>query len=127
MFPIPTSFQDRAIWLYSSLDWAPNTVWSMWIGVKHQLDIMTVDSDTVGVLRKMPHIFTNAEYAAMLYIYCFCDCSANAAIEEYCQQFPMHRTPDREVFSGEHCMKTACTHITHSRCKINTQGATPCI
>jgi hypothetical protein len=47
----------------------------------------------------MPHIFTNAEYAAMLYIYGFCDCSANAAVEEYCQWFPTHRAPDCKVFS----------------------------
>jgi hypothetical protein len=33
--------------------------------VKRQLAVVTVDS--VGVLRKMPHIFTNAEYADMLY------------------------------------------------------------
>jgi hypothetical protein len=37
----------------------------MWIGVKRQLDVVTVDSDIVGVLWKMPHIFTNAEYAVL--------------------------------------------------------------
>jgi hypothetical protein len=35
----------------------------MWIIVKRQLAIVTADSDTVGMLWKMPHIFTNAEYA----------------------------------------------------------------
>jgi len=32
----------------------------------------------------MPHIFTNAEYADMMYVYGFCDGSATAAaVEEY--------------------------------------------
>jgi hypothetical protein len=34
--------------------------------VKRQLAVVTIDSDIVGVLRKMPHIFTNAEYIDML-------------------------------------------------------------
>jgi len=29
----------------------------------------------------------------------------------------------RMICNGEHCMKTACTHFTHSVCKIYTQGA----
>jgi hypothetical protein len=71
----------------------------MWLGVKHQFAIVTVDSDIVGVLWKMPHIFTNAEYADTLYVYGFCDGSATAAVEEYCRRFPMHRIPDCRVFS----------------------------
>jgi hypothetical protein len=68
MCPIPNGFRDRAILLYSSLDLGPNTVLPsrIWIGVKRQLSVVTVDSDIVGVLWKMPHIFTNAEYADML-------------------------------------------------------------
>jgi hypothetical protein len=66
MCPIPKGFQDRDIWLNSSLDWASNTVWSMWIDVKRQLAIVTVDGDIVRVLWKMPHIFTNAKYAVRL-------------------------------------------------------------
>ena len=31
----------------------------------------------------MSHIFTNAEYADMMYVYGFCDGSATAAVEEY--------------------------------------------
>jgi len=27
---------------------------------------------------------------------------------------------------GEHCMNTACTHLTHSVCKIYTQWTVPC-
>ena len=46
----------------------------------------------------MPHIFTNAEYADMIYVYGFCDGSATAAVEEYHRRFPMRRIPDRRVF-----------------------------
>jgi len=46
----------------------------------------------------MPHIFTNAEYADMMYVYGFCDGSATAAVEEYRRRFPMRRIPDRRVF-----------------------------
>ena len=66
--------------------------------MKCQLAVVTVDSDTVGVLCKMPHIFTNAEYADMMYVYGFCDGSATAAAEEYRRRFPMRRIPDRRVF-----------------------------
>ena len=36
--------------------------------MKRQLALVTADSDTVGVLCKMPHLFTNAEYAGVLYV-----------------------------------------------------------
>jgi len=39
----------------------------------------------------MPHIFTNAEYADMMYVYGFCDGSATAAVEEYRRRFPTRR------------------------------------
>jgi hypothetical protein len=67
MCPIPNGFRDGAISLYSNLDLAPNIVlpYRMWVGVKRQLAVVTVDSDTIGMLWKMPHIFTNAEYADM--------------------------------------------------------------
>jgi hypothetical protein len=35
--------------------------------MKRQLAVVTVDSDPVGVLYKMPHIFTNAGCADKLY------------------------------------------------------------
>jgi hypothetical protein len=47
----------------------------------------------------MPHIFTNAEYADMLYVYGFCDHSATAAIEEYHCLFLVCRIPDHGAFS----------------------------
>jgi hypothetical protein len=50
----------------------------MWIGVKHLLAVVTVDGGTVGVLCKIPHIFTNSVHTDMLYIYNFCDDSATA-------------------------------------------------
>jgi len=46
----------------------------------------------------MPHIFTNAKYAEMMYVYGFCDGSATAAVEEYRRRFPTRRIPDRTVF-----------------------------
>ena len=59
--------------------------------------VAAVDCDIVGVLSKMPHIFINAEYADVLYVYGFCD--GSAAVEEYRRRFPMRRMPDRKVFS----------------------------
>jgi len=70
----------------------------MWICVKRQLAAVTVDSDIVEVLWKMPHIFTNAEYADMMYVHGFCDGSATGAVEEYRRLFPMRRIPERRVF-----------------------------
>jgi len=46
----------------------------------------------------MQHIFTNAEYADMMYVYGFRDGSATAAVEEYVRRFPMRRIPDLGVF-----------------------------
>jgi hypothetical protein len=68
MCPIPNCCRDRAVSLCSSLDLAPNTVLpsGIWIGLKRQLAVVTVDSDTVRLLWKMPHTFTNAEYADTL-------------------------------------------------------------
>jgi hypothetical protein len=64
MCPIPKGFRDRNTWLYSSLNLASNIVLPsrMWIGVKRQLAVVTVDSDTVGVLLKTLHNLTNTEY-----------------------------------------------------------------
>ena len=59
---------------------------------------MTVDNDIVGVLCKIPHIITNAEYTAMLYVYSFCYGSATVAVEEYRQRFTMPRIPVHRLF-----------------------------
>jgi hypothetical protein len=63
MCPIPNGFRDTAISLYSSLDLAPIILLPsrMWIGVKRQLAVVTVDIDIIRVLWKMPHILTNAD------------------------------------------------------------------
>ena len=66
--------------------------------MKHQLAVVNVDSDILGVLCKMPHIFTNAEYAKKLYVNGFCDGSVNVAVE-YGRRVPMSRIPDRRLFS----------------------------
>jgi hypothetical protein len=62
-------YMRKAVSLYSSLDLASNIVlpFCMWISGKRQLAVVTVDTDIVRVLWKMPHIFTYAEYADMLY------------------------------------------------------------
>jgi len=59
----------------------------MCISVKCQLAVVTVDSDIAGVSCNMPHVYTNAEYADMLYVYSFCSASATA---DY----------DREIFEN---------------------------
>jgi hypothetical protein len=46
------------------------------------LAAVTVDSDIVGMLQKILHIFINAQYADMLYVYTFCNGNALAAVEE---------------------------------------------
>ena len=53
----------------------------MWIGVKRQLAVATVDCDTVGVLCKMKHICAIGKHADMPYVYGFCDGRATADVE----------------------------------------------
>jgi len=61
--------------------------------MKRQWAVVTADSDTVGVLCKMPHIFTNAEDADVLYVYSFCDGSATADVEHR-RRFRVRRISD---------------------------------
>ena len=63
------------------------------------------------VLCKMPHIFTNAEYANMLYVYGFCDGSTTAGVEEYLRRFSMRRIPDRRVFFKVSNTLLACNSV----------------
>ena len=70
----------------------------------------------------MPHIFTNAEYADMLYVYDFCDGSATAAVEEYHRRFPMRRIPDLRVFSKvfntlRECGTLPSAHVSSERAR----------
>jgi len=68
----------------------------------------------------MPHIFINAEYADMLYVYGFCDVSATAAFEEYRRWFPMRRILDCRVFSKlfntlRECDTLPSAHVSSER------------
>jgi hypothetical protein len=92
----------------------------MRIGVKCQLAVATVDSNIVGVLLKMPHTITAAEYVDMLYVYGFCDGSVTAAVEEYGRRFPVHRIPDRTVSSKvfstlRECGMLPSAHVSSER------------
>jgi hypothetical protein len=53
----------------------------MWIGEKRQFAVVVVDNDIIVVLCKIPHIFSDAEYADIPYIYRFCDGSATANVD----------------------------------------------
>ena len=83
---------------------------------------MTVDNGIVGELCKIPHIFTNAEYTAMLYVYSFCYGSATVAVEEYLQRFPMRRIPVYRLFYKElnilrDCGALSSAHIIFERAR----------
>jgi len=49
---------------------------------------------------KMPHTFTHKEYADMVYMYGYCNGSANEAVDEYQRRYPLRRTPNRAVFTN---------------------------
>ena len=46
----------------------------------------------------MPHVFTHAEYADMVFVYRFCNGNALAKCIEYSLRFPNRRVPDSRVF-----------------------------
>ena len=66
----------------------------------------------------MPHVFTNAKYADMLYVYGFCNGSATAAVEEYRRQFPVHRISDRRVFYKVFSTLRECGMLPQCSCFI---------
>ena len=83
---------------------------------------MTVDADLVGMLWKIPHTFTNAEYAGMLYVYDICDGTATAAVKEYRRRFPMRRIPDSREFSKvfstlRECRMLPSAHVWSERAR----------
>lgn len=47
----------------------------------------------------MPHVFSHAEYADMVYVYGFCNGNATASVAEYQRRFPQRRVPNHKVFS----------------------------
>ena len=70
----------------------------------------------------MPHNFTNAEYADMMYVYGFCDASATVAVEEYHRRYPMRRIPDRRVFykvfnTSRECGTLPSAHASSERAR----------
>ena len=69
----------------------------------------------------MPHIFTNAKYADMLYVYGFCDGRATTAVQEYRQRFPMRRILDRRVFSK--VFNTLCECGTFPSAHVSSEWA----
>jgi len=70
----------------------------------------------------MPHIFTNAEYANMIYVYGFCDGSATAAVEEYRRRFRVRRIPDRRMYykvfnTLRECGTLPSVHVSSERAR----------
>jgi hypothetical protein len=61
---IPNGLRDRAISLYSTSDLTINIFRSshIWIGLKRQLAVVTVDSDIVGVLSKIPNMLIRCAF-----------------------------------------------------------------
>jgi len=47
----------------------------------------------------MPHVFTHAEYAEVVFVYGFCNGNALAACREHSLRFPNRRVPDSRVFA----------------------------
>jgi hypothetical protein len=50
----------------------------------------------------MLFMFSSEEYIDMLFVYGFFSGNATDSVEEYWQQFPQRRIPDRHVFSQVH-------------------------
>ena len=48
----------------------------------------------------MPHVFTHAEYAYMVFVYRFCNGNALAACREYSLRVSNRRVPDSRVFAS---------------------------
>ena len=74
---------------------------------------------------KMPCTFTHEEYADMVYMYGYCNGNANAAVDEYRRRYPLHRTPNRAVFTNVFCAIRECgtlpsVHVSSERRSIQT-------
>ena len=78
----------------------------------------------------MPHNFTNAEYADVMYAYGFSDGSATGAVEEHRRRFPTRRIPNRTVFykvfnTLRECCRLPSAHVSSERAhkqNIQEQG-----
>ena len=52
------------------------------------------------VFLTMPHVFTHAEYADIIFVYGFCNGNALVACTEYSLRFPNRSVSDSRVFAG---------------------------
>jgi len=73
----------------------------------------------------MPHTFTHEEYADMVYVYGYCNDSANAAVDKYRRRYPLRRTPNRAVFTSvfralRECGTLPSVHVSSERWSIQT-------
>jgi hypothetical protein len=72
----------------------------------------------------MPHIFTHAEYADMVFVYGFCNGNALAACTEYSLRFPNRRVSDSRVFASVYnkLRETRALHISSERANEQSVG-----
>jgi len=73
----------------------------------------------------MLHTFTHEEYSDMVYVYGYCNGSANAAVDEYRRSYPLRRTPNRAVFTNVlralcECGTLPSVHVSSERRSIQT-------
>lgn len=54
----------------------------------------------------MPRIYSNSEYADMVFVYGFCNGNANAARCEYSMRFPNRRLPHKTIFTFQRLRET---------------------
>ena len=74
---------------------------------------------------KMPRTFTHEEYADMVYVYGYCNGSANAAVEEYRRRYPLRRTPNLAVFTNvfralHECGTLPSVHVIRTQIDTNS-------
>jgi len=69
---------------------------------------------------KTPQTFTHEEYADMVYVYGYCNGSANATVDEYRRRYLLHRTPNRAVFTNVFRALSECGTLPSARV-IRTQ------
>jgi len=72
---------------------------------------------------KMLHTFKHKEYADIVYVYWYCNGSANAAVGEYRRRYPLHRTPNGAVFTNvfralRECGTLPSVHVSSERRSI---------
>jgi len=73
----------------------------------------------------MPHTFTHEKYVDMVYVYMYCNGSANAAVDEYWRRYPLRRTQNWAVFTNvfhalRECGTLHSVHVSSERRSIQT-------